>query len=74
MRKKIRKPLTDFAIKKLLNKLERFKQQGENIEKVLEQSIINCWQDVFPVRDRNKDKGENNGKYKDINVIRAEDM
>lgn len=73
MRKKIKKPLTELAITRLLNKLEKLKEQGENIEKVLEQSIINCWQDVYPVKNK-EEKNNGNGKYKDIKTIRAEDL
>ena len=49
MRKKIKKPLTERAITRMLNKLERMHLEGHNIQAVLEQSEDRCWADVYPV-------------------------
>lgn len=50
MRRDIKKPLTSQAVTRMLNKLERMRAEGHNIEACLDQSIVNNWQDVFPVR------------------------
>lgn len=55
MRKSIRKPLTDYAKKLALNRLEQLRNSGSNPEEVLNQSILNDWQGLFPV------KGSHNG-------------
>jgi len=53
MRKSIKKPMTDRAIKMIWKKLEKF---GIDLhEKILERSIVNNWQDVFPLQ-KNKSK------------------
>lgn len=50
MRRKNRKPLTDHASELIRRKLEDLKAQGHDPIEVLEQSIRNGWQDVFPIR------------------------
>jgi len=55
MRKKIKKPATDRAIKMAINKLENL--SGGDKEKkidIINQSIMNCWQDLFPLRTERK--------------------
>ena len=58
MRKKIKKPMTDYAFKLLLNKLEKLSKGflGNKVI-ILNQSIVNCWQDIY----------EFNGKFSDYN-------
>jgi hypothetical protein len=55
-RKKIRKPLTEHAIELTLKELAELCRQGNDPVEVLEQSIRNGWQGIFPV------KGSRNGK------------
>ena len=50
MRKKIKKPATEFAQKLLFKKLLKMFNDGEDLEKVLENSIVNNWTDVYPER------------------------
>ena len=50
MRKKIKKPMTDRAITLLLNKLERLSADPAEQVRILEQSIINCWQDIYEIK------------------------
>lgn len=52
MRKKIKKPPTDYAIKLLIDKLTKFKANGQDVKKVLEKSITSGWQDVFEIHDK----------------------
>lgn len=56
MRNKIKKPLVGRASKSIVKKLETFRAQGHDPAAVLEQSILNCWQDVYPIKNKN---GEN---------------
>ena len=51
MRTKIRKPATDRAKWLLIGKLANLEKQGYDQRKVMQQSIRNCWQDVFPLRE-----------------------
>ena len=43
-----KKPLTDRALKMLLNKLARLEAQGHCPNLLLEKSIISAYQDVYP--------------------------
>lgn len=47
-RKEIKKPMTDRAKRMLVRKLERLEAQGYCSTLLMERSIINGWQDVFP--------------------------
>lgn len=56
MRKTIKKPMTERAVKILLNKLPRLSPSTSTQIKILEQSIINNWTDVYPVKDEHSNK------------------
>lgn len=56
MRKKNRKPLTDRARRGIVKELAKLQAEGHAPPAVLEQSIRNCWQDVFPIRQPNNGK------------------
>lgn len=51
MRKTIKKPLTEKAEKMILNKLEELSNDEETQIKILDQSTINCWQSVYPLKE-----------------------
>ena len=52
MRNKIKKPMTDKAKKLLFSNLEKLAGDNENLKiKILEQSILNCWQSVYALKD-----------------------
>ena len=53
MRKSIKKPLTDGAKERLVSKLKSEFPQ-EQWKAVLEQSIDKCWQDVYPLKERER--------------------
>lgn len=56
MRTKIKKPLTDKAVSLFLKKLgELTKDQSTQIL-ILEQSILNSWQGIFPLKDQPQQK------------------
>ena len=54
MRKKIKKPATDRAIQNIINKLIKFEERMVGYaNQCLNQSITNCWQDVYePKQDK----------------------
>lgn len=47
MRKGIRSPMTPFASQLVIKKLDKFRQAGHDVQKALEQSIVNSWKDVY---------------------------
>lgn len=49
-RKKLRAPMTERAFELILKKLARFRTEGMDPVEVLEQSIMNGWVGIFPVR------------------------
>lgn len=51
MRKRIKKPATEFAKKLIVGKLEKFKAQGQDVVSILEKSITSGWQDVFELKE-----------------------
>lgn len=51
MRKLIKKPLTDFALTRLINKLEKMTSDPQQQVAILEKSILNNWQDIFAPKD-----------------------
>ena len=53
MRKSIKKPLTDRALKGILTKLDNLCENEQTKIEILEQSIINCWSGVFPLKAKN---------------------
>ena len=61
MRKRIKAPMTDKAVKLAMNKLERL-SQGDNDKaiKILEQSIINSWKGLFELKEEKKTNKFNN--------------
>lgn len=52
MRRKIRKPMTDRAIKLAFITLDNLRLQGQDVAAVLDQSTLNSWQGLFPVSER----------------------
>lgn len=60
MRQTIKKPLTNRALKMLINKLNNLASKKEDKIAILEQSILNCWQDIYEL----KNKGDKNGEIK----------
>lgn len=47
-RKDIKKPLSPVAEKRMLVRISRFEEQGQNVNAMLERSIVNGWQDIYP--------------------------
>lgn len=60
-RKKIKAPLTDYAIKLLINKLSKLSYNDSNLAiDIMQQSMINGWKGVFEI------KGNNSGNTRPI--------
>lgn len=51
MRKQMKKPMTAYAEKLMLKRLRAFSDDGQDVEAMLNQSIINCWQSVYAVKE-----------------------
>lgn len=51
MRKTIKKPATHRAQTLIISKLGKLREQGADPNEVLNQSIVNSWQDVYPLKD-----------------------
>jgi len=49
-RRSMRKPMTPAASRLIVKKLEELREQGDEPQKVLEQSIQNSWVGVFPLK------------------------
>lgn len=63
MRKLIKKPMTDRALKGIMNKLDTLASADAEKIAILDQSIQNSWQGVFPLKQDNG--GGNNGGLTD---------
>ena len=50
MRKKIKKPLTERALKQIIKKLETYAENGDDPVEVLDQSTEHCWQTVYELK------------------------
>ena len=55
-RKEIKKPLTGRAEELAIKELAKLKEAGNNPQAVLEQSIMNSWQGLFPLNKHKEDK------------------
>lgn len=49
MRKRIKKPPTDYAVKLLINKLDGFRAKGQDVKEIIERSITSSWQDLYEI-------------------------
>jgi hypothetical protein len=62
MRKKIKKPATYKAKDLIIKKLNKLAETETERIKIIEQSTINCWQDIYPLKTDNQ-----NGTGKNAN-------
>ncbi len=56
MRKEIKSPMTNNAIKLAINKLEKLKQEGYEPKDVLNESILNNWKGLFAIKNYQSEK------------------
>ena len=58
MRKKIKKPMTDRAVELAIKKLNELSGGDNDIAiKIIEQSVMNSWQGLFPLKEEAKSQG-----------------
>lgn len=57
MRKKIKKPMTDNAINRMVEKLKNLSSNPDDQVKILNQSEDSCWSDIYPLKNKQKEKG-----------------
>ena len=58
MRKTIKKPMTTIAVKRLINKLDKLSNNNKEKIFILEKSIFNSWQDIYPLKEEEKQEIE----------------
>lgn len=52
MRKQRKKPLTDRAASRAINKLQAMRDAGQDITEVLDRSTMNGWTDLYEIKER----------------------
>lgn len=57
MRKRIKAPLTDRAITLAIAELEKLRAQGQDVGQVLDQSTLNSWKGLFPIKVNGQHRG-----------------
>ena len=62
MRRCNRHPLTDYARSLAIRKLAKLRTTGDDPADVLNQSTMNGWQGLFPLKENDNTGGKNNGK------------
>ena len=68
MRKQVKRPMSERAKKLIVSKLQKLGEDKAN--EILEQSIVNCWQDVYPLKtDRHNDKED---EYADVPMFASD--
>ena len=68
MRKQVKRPMSERAKKLIVSKLQKLGEDKAN--EILEQSIVNCWQDVYPLKvDK---KGEREDEYADVPMFASD--
>ena len=72
MRTKIRKPLTKRAEELIINELNKLATDEKTQVAILNQSIMNSWQGVFPLRANKKDDDFGYQKYESKKVSKVE--
>lgn len=71
MRKMNKNPMTDEAIKLLLNKLKKLSTDTEEQKAILEQAILHGWQSVYPLK---KEKANYTFREPDYNANKTDEV
>lgn len=77
MRKSIKKPMTDNAMRLAVRELEKLEKQGHRADDVLNQSTLHSWQGLFPIKqgfanDRQTGfEGRSTGRLSAVDQVRA---
>lgn len=70
MRKKIKKPMTEKAEQLFKSKLEDLSNKNISLAiQIVNQSILNCWQDIYPLKTDFKPKFEPKEDRKDVEAF-----
>lgn len=72
MRSKIRKPMTEKAEELIINKLNKLTPDVKKRVAILNQSIMNSWQGVFPLKETTIDEEYNCPEYKPKKMTKEE--
>lgn len=73
MRSFIKKPMTEYALKLMLKKLDEFGNTDDTKIAILNQSITNNWQGIFPLKDGNTKHEKQPEKKYDQNGYESEE-
>ena len=68
-RKQIKKPMSELSITKLINKLNLMTDSVNDKIKILDNSIINGWQGVFPLT-----KGSEPKQYTEVKHVKLKEI
>lgn len=74
-RKSIKSPMSEIAQKKAFKVLEKLKEEGQDVEQVVNNSIINGWKGLFPIKEKaygnaNSNEKSGNGGKEEFDVMR----
>jgi hypothetical protein len=69
IRKAAKKPLSDISISRIIEKLKKFNEQGQDVSEILNQSIMNNWAGVFPLKQNFARKPEVKSKAVDVRTL-----
>jgi len=58
VRKKLKAVHSDRAINTLINKIEKYHNQGLDVNEILEASIVSSWKDIYPRKEDQNGKGQ----------------
>lgn len=72
-RKKIKAPMTDRAVDLMIGKLDSMTADNNEKIAILEQSIVNGWKGVFPLRNENTKKADDNDFFRMAEKISKEE-
>lgn len=67
-RKKIKKPMTDRAVQLLIGKLKKLSSNTAEQIEILEQSIMNGWTSIYPLKGEEKKGDKGNAGFKELDT------
>ena len=68
-RKNIKKPMSDHAVKLMISKLRKMTSNVDEQIEIINQSIMNGWQGIFPLKGKSDHKPKERNSAISINVI-----
>ena len=66
MRKAIKKPLTTIGLELMIKKLYRLSTNVDEQIEILNNSIMNNWQGIFPLKEENKNNKNGINDFKEL--------